>query len=415
MSIYNAKLFPGHAVKAGAALFSVILLVTFVVSQIAYKGNLDMLHQSLDASFRVIDATHAAEGFHASTHAMLIEASAYVATKSSRYKERYIEQKHHAQGYLKSIVSNEYVDAKDHSKCDAVDCLMITPPQNMNAMFIEFVGILDLVVNQGEGGPANDINAARKMFDTMFGEFYKSIHSNHDVDIEIIKDKTHLVYQKSSYIYNAQLFVLSIIAVVLVVFAYKVFFAAFKSTQHSAFTDALTGLKNRHYLDVMLAGTLEAAAAKGKRCGVILLDVDHFKRVNDTYGHPVGDSLLVELGQVVQGAVRKTDQVIRYGGEEFLVILDDIALEKAVLVAENVRCAVDGHVFAAVPEAPHITVSGGIAVMPDEASSLLCAVEVADQRLYRSKASGRNRMTSGMSESTCEGATGGTRGADVAG
>ncbi|HUO53525.1 MAG TPA: diguanylate cyclase, partial [Rhodoblastus sp.] len=162
-----------------------------------------------------------------------------------------------------------------------------------------------------------------------------------------------------------------------------------------AVTDPLTGLNNRRYLETHLAGLLEQAEQHGRAVSVMMLDVDHFKRVNDTYGHDVGDEVLKTFAARVKRKVRGADLMCRMGGEEFVVVMADTRLETAQVVGERIRAAVAGAPFLVrdgdrvIP----ITVSIGVANSTggESAETLL---RRADQALYHSKNSGRNRVTS---------------------
>jgi diguanylate cyclase (GGDEF)-like protein len=155
-----------------------------------------------------------------------------------------------------------------------------------------------------------------------------------------------------------------------------------------ATTDGMTGLANHRAFQGRLRTELARAERHEKPLSLLLLDVDHFKRYNDTYGHPAGDDVLCTVGRLMRGAVRETDLAARYGGEEFAVLLPDTDAETALLVAERIRAAVAAYPF------PHadVTVSigathGGIAGGTPEA-----LVASADGALYAAKRSGRNRV-----------------------
>ena len=154
--------------------------------------------------------------------------------------------------------------------------------------------------------------------------------------------------------------------------------------------DALTGLFNRRHLEEELRRQGSTARRHGTPLAALLLDIDHFKRVNDTYGHPAGDLVLQEFGRRLQGHLRAGDVAGRWGGEEFLVLLPGTDRAAALTVAERIR--------AATSEAPVVTdgmpilvtVSGGCAVgWPDGPDEL---VSRADAALYAAKAAGRNRI-----------------------
>jgi diguanylate cyclase (GGDEF)-like protein len=166
-----------------------------------------------------------------------------------------------------------------------------------------------------------------------------------------------------------------------------------EQTQNLAVTDALTGLPNRRTLDQSLAEELRRAQRYGKSLAVLLLDIDHFKKTNDTYGHQAGDAVLKALAQVFSRQVRDVDLVVRYGGEEFVFILPETDMVGSKLVAERIRRAVETELIR-LPEGQEIgvTASLGIACYPlcgDTAETLLAH---ADQALYTAKQEGRNRV-----------------------
>lgn len=167
-------------------------------------------------------------------------------------------------------------------------------------------------------------------------------------------------------------------------------------------TDALTGLRNRRYLDLRLAEEMSRAERYNAPLSVLLLDIDHFKSINDTCGHAVGDRVLIEVANVVTDTVRKTDVAARYGGEEMAVIAAQTPLSTAVMLAERLRRNIETKVAAAVPEVASmnraITVSIGVArsaTPPESASKLLWR---ADSALYEAKGGGRNRVVADSPE-----------------
>lgn len=161
-----------------------------------------------------------------------------------------------------------------------------------------------------------------------------------------------------------------------------------------AIRDQLTGLYNRRFLEDALTRETGRAARSGEPVAVAILDVDHFKRVNDTYGHEAGDAVLRELGQVLLKTIRKTDIVGRFGGEEFLMLLPgasvEVAQARALAVLEAVRA-----MEVVIPNgAPlnHITASIGVAAMPLHVARGDALVAAADAALYQAKGQGRNRV-----------------------
>lgn len=156
-------------------------------------------------------------------------------------------------------------------------------------------------------------------------------------------------------------------------------------------TDKLTGLFNRQKLDVKLEMEFLRARRSGAPLSVIILDLDHFKNVNDTWGHQVGDQVLVCTAQLLTARLRQTDCAGRWGGEEFMVICPDTDLEGARALAETLRQAITAQTF---PTAGHQTASFGVAccTVGDQVKTL---VSRADQALYEAKHLGRNRVEAG--------------------
>lgn len=160
-----------------------------------------------------------------------------------------------------------------------------------------------------------------------------------------------------------------------------------------ATTDTLTGLANRGHALETLQAMLTRAQRKGQPMGVILLDVDHFKRVNDTYGHPAGDRVLQDIGRILQASVRAYDLAARFGGEEFLVLCDGADLSVTADMAERIRSTVASHVcHLADGQTLRATVSVGVHAGASAHATAAQLIEAADQALYRAKQAGRNRV-----------------------
>ncbi len=171
---------------------------------------------------------------------------------------------------------------------------------------------------------------------------------------------------------------------------------ALAEQERLAVTDGLTGLYNRRFVEEMLSLETARALRTGERLGIMVVDVDHFKSVNDAYGHQAGDDVLQALGRRLVGAVRRPDVVGRYGGEEFLLILPGADPEALLELAERCRRAVADHPFPlrSGPALP-ITVSLGVAGVPGHAVTAADLVRIADRALYLAKAGGRNRVQVG--------------------
>lgn len=159
----------------------------------------------------------------------------------------------------------------------------------------------------------------------------------------------------------------------------------------TAQTDPLTGAFNRRFLDAQLPQLLAHVQTTGQPLCAALLDIDHFKGVNDRFGHPVGDRVLVMLSQLVGTAVRGSDFVVRMGGEEFLAVFVDAHRAKASGISERVRRLVQDHAWETIDPALRVTISLGVAELRSDESAPAWMSRI-DEALYRAKASGRNRV-----------------------
>jgi len=161
-----------------------------------------------------------------------------------------------------------------------------------------------------------------------------------------------------------------------------------------ASTDQLTKLYNRSFLDSYLQNQIEVASLSKQPLSLIMLDIDDFKKVNDTYGHQAGDAVLVVFSQVILRCVRRTDLVTRYGGEEFIAILPATNTERAVSIAERIRETIAMETMPKINnvQLPNITCSIGVSTYPLFADDKEKLIKTADIALYKAKAAGKNRV-----------------------
>jgi two-component system cell cycle response regulator len=168
-----------------------------------------------------------------------------------------------------------------------------------------------------------------------------------------------------------------------------------KRTEALSVTDDLTRLYNSRYLNQVLRKETKRASRSGRPLSLLFLDLDGFKSINDNHGHLYGSRALVEAAAVIKGSARETDVVARFGGDEFALILPDTGGEGAFAVGERIRERIAAHGFLADAGFDiHLTVSVGVATLPDAAASAEALVEAADMAMYRVKASGKNGIQS---------------------
>lgn len=164
-----------------------------------------------------------------------------------------------------------------------------------------------------------------------------------------------------------------------------------------ALRDPLTGLYNRRYMEDALNRFASLAERSGTHLSVIMIDLDHFKKLNDEFGHAVGDSVLRETAATILGALRTSDVACRYGGEELLVILPECGLDEAIAKAEILRERIEA--LSAMHEAK-VSASFGVAAMPESTRNVADLLGMADAALYQAKDAGRNRVVPAPSRDT---------------
>jgi diguanylate cyclase (GGDEF)-like protein len=166
-----------------------------------------------------------------------------------------------------------------------------------------------------------------------------------------------------------------------------------RKLEEMATTDGLTGLLNKRAMIDVAQSKVAAALRFSRRLSVLITDIDFFKKVNDTYGHDIGDVVIRGLGETLRRAKRTTDAVARFGGEEFVLICEETDAAGAMLLAERIRKDIEARTFG-TPNGPlKVTCSLGIATFPEAGKDWETLFKAADSALYSSKRSGRNRST----------------------
>lgn len=164
-----------------------------------------------------------------------------------------------------------------------------------------------------------------------------------------------------------------------------------KNLNSKLIIDDLTGIYNRRYVEERLPADMHSARVKNQSVTVVMADIDHFKKLNDTYGHLAGDNVLVEFADLLKNSIRETtDWVARFGGEEFLIVLNGVDRKAAWAIVEKIRQKIEGHVFEFDQKKIQLTCSFGVHVVQDEACDVQTVIGPADECLYLAKEKGRN-------------------------
>jgi diguanylate cyclase (GGDEF)-like protein len=173
-----------------------------------------------------------------------------------------------------------------------------------------------------------------------------------------------------------------------------------ETLRHQSTIDPLTGLYNRRFFDESLKRELARAQRSRSACSVVMVDLDHFKRINDTYGHDGGDLVLQAAARIITDRVRASDVVCRYGGEELILMLPDCSIEEAAKCAESIRASLTGIAIQHLGQTINgVSASFGIAGFPTDGQGELELLQAADRALYVAKKGGRNRVVTADGES----------------
>lgn len=166
----------------------------------------------------------------------------------------------------------------------------------------------------------------------------------------------------------------------------------YTQTKYLSVTDGLTGLYNRRHFECNFEREFLRAERYSSKLSLAMIDIDFFKKINDTYGHGCGDYVLREIAYLALQTFRKTDMVFRYGGEEFVVILTETDIDNAIIPCERLRKNVEMYPFSYGGESFNVTVSIGVCEKKSDVSTAFNLFEYADKALYSAKNNGRNRV-----------------------
>ncbi len=166
----------------------------------------------------------------------------------------------------------------------------------------------------------------------------------------------------------------------------------YSETKYLTITDSLTGLYNRRYFQQALGREFARAKRYNLPLSIVMFDIDHFKNVNDTYGHQFGDKVIAGIAKQIKDSLRRTDYICRYGGEEFVLILPETTSSNAVIPIERIREKIESNCFSCYNEDITVTISAGIACIELKMTTEAELIKRADESLYKAKENGRNRV-----------------------
>lgn len=202
-------------------------------------------------------------------------------------------------------------------------------------------------------------------------------------------------YSKEEHNYPESKFYKTMVSELLLLLKMKYLYS---ETEHLSVTDGLTGLYNRRHFEYNLEREFLRTKRYPSDLSLAIIDIDHFKNVNDTYGHQFGDYVLRKISSIIVDSFRKTDMIYRYGGEELAVILPETALDGAVIPLERLRTKISEYVFSYNNQEAHVTVSVGASFNFEGIKSQEELVEAADKALYNAKQNGRNKVVAYSNE-----------------
>ena len=383
-----------NTLKIKFALVSGVLVATFALSQGLYRSNIVTLHDSLLKSVEIIEEVHEAESFHSAMHSMLISASVYAQTQDSSFAQEYIKYRETGETALAQMRNRtKMLPSPQHIGHDTGNSGSII--ESLVDSFQIYKSKLDTIFAKNAMDVTAGLSSGREIFDSIFHKYYSTLHSTHSIRLDAIKSEAQRISTESNVLFIGQLVAAILVAIFVVVFVERVFLKIYKLTEQHSLTDTLTSLHNRRYLENIIENGFQKGQGPPSLVSAILLDIDNFKQYNDQNGHIAGDYLLKDLAAVLKRSIRKSDRLVRYGGEEFLILLPEASGTTATVVAEKIRAAVEATQFTLPDGRPsrQVTVSVGVSVMPEDADQVEQLIKAADDQLYRAKREGKNRVS----------------------
>jgi len=348
-----------------------------------YWKSISALYDHMTSIIQVSDHLEAGEGFHSAVHSMMMDV------KDQDNWETYVKDREEADKKLTLL--NSYLDQVMDSRTKNI---LSENTRHMSEAYTDFKNYTEKVIlRRNMGYDMRAEHKIQKIFNEIFREYKKLLihHSRQKTDI---LSRTQSI-RRSVFLMLAIQFIVAL-AVCFLVIAYfdRVVFKLFDLTEKLALHDKLTGLYNRHSLDRILSELNTPGGTNRKKgYGIILLDIDYFKTFNDIYGHQAGDQVLVNLAKILLQTVRAQDHIVRYGGEEFLILLSGTNVSGTKKVAEKICKTVAATPFDLLDgkEPKKVTVSIGFAAASHDPGTFQDLIKLSDERLYKAKDRGRDR------------------------
>ena len=356
-----------------------VLLLIIVLSNAMYWKAISTLSEHINSLIDVSNHQENGEMFHSAVHSMVMNA------REPEKSGQYLESRRQADDALRRFEA--YFGDGSHGGLSAVIA-------QIGAEYRRLRDFVEKMAEQGNSREITEERSAQKLFDNIFVN-YKELIRHHNEQRSDLLRKTGKIEKSVRWLQFVMVTAAIVAGLLIIFYLDRVALKLYDLMEQLALRDKLTGLYNRHGLERIVAKVDRSAAKSGRNgYGVVLMDIDHFKKFNDSYGHPAGDRLLAHLAELLQNIVRDQDRIVRYGGEEILVFLSGTGLAGTREAANKI-----GRIVAETPfdlldglEPKHVTVSIGYAASSADRGTFQEIIQIADERLYRAKNNGRNMV-----------------------
>lgn len=376
-------------------LLLLVIAIPFLVSQAIYRQTIRSLHDSLFSAVDVLATIHATESFHGSLHSMLLFSGRFAGRPSTAEDSADWRRMQQSTSIELDTLRDSLRRHTNHDQHFSSDLRRNT--DEIAALYRAFIDTLDPVFS----GPRTDappaLTKAQSIFDEIFREHLSTLHTAHQQRLDAMKMDAHRLNQRIDLLFYGQTTFLVVVVLVALLFSEKILVRGYLRTKYESLSDGLTKAHNRRYLDTITTREAEGYIERKAPFALAIIDIDHFKQVNDSFGHAAGDAVLRSVADIVRSRLRKSDTLIRYGGEEFFVLLPGAEKMAAITILEKIRNGIESNRFelGRTHDARAITASAGLACYPEDGiGDFSTLMKKADERLYRAKNSGRNRVVS---------------------